>query len=100
MWFAADAGLPLIAGHRAAGGRAVVVIDGWVTAVEGAEEVRLGEVAAIRRAVGPDNGLHVENVLAAAGAAWALDVPLALIRTAIDTYVRERMNGTAEAVAG
>ncbi len=97
LWFAADASLPRITAHLAAGGRAVTVVDGWITAARGAEAVRLGEIAAIRRAVGPDYGLHIENVLAAAGTAWALDLPLALIRTAIDTYVREHMDGAVVA---
>lgn len=99
MWFATDPTLPTVVAHREAGGRAVVVIDGWVTLVTGAEEQRLAEVAAIRRATGGRNGLHLENVLAATGAAWALGVAPELIRAAVQTYAAERANGALPAFA-
>ncbi|MFP5503535.1 MAG: hypothetical protein ACLGIN_13680 [Candidatus Sericytochromatia bacterium] len=39
----------------------------------------------------------MENVLAAAGAAWALGVAPELIRAAVETYAAERANGSAPA---
>jgi cyanophycin synthetase len=95
IWFSADPSLPVVQAHRAAGGRAVLVVDGWVTLAVGAGETRVAEVAAIHRATSGRNGFHVENVLAATGAAWALGVTPELIRAAVETYAAERANGGA-----
>ncbi|GAA4413414.1 cyanophycin synthetase [Quisquiliibacterium transsilvanicum] len=96
LWFSTDPALPIVMAHRAAGGRAVLVKDGWVTLATGAAEIPLAAVDAIRAAIG-DDGLHIENVLAAAGAAWALGVAPELIRAAVGTYSAERANGSAPA---
>ncbi|HJV79411.1 cyanophycin synthetase [Noviherbaspirillum sp.] len=75
-----------LAQHRADGGRAVFVRDGQVTLASGAQETplialdRLPIAGLDRRA-----GL-IENILAAAGAGWALDVGTDVLRAVIETF--------------
>ncbi|MBZ0097019.1 MAG: hypothetical protein K8H75_16830, partial [Sulfuricella sp.] len=52
----------------------------------GNEAVRLVEVSGIMLADAGVAGLQIENVLAAAGAAWALGLPPELIRAGIETF--------------
>ncbi len=91
LWFSSDASLPRLQAHRAAGGRAVLAVDGWVCLVQGDTEDRIASIEHIHQATGGE--LHLENVLAATGAAWALGVSPALIRAAIENYAAERANG-------
>ncbi len=99
VWFASDATLPVIQAHRAAGGRAVLLIDGWVTLAAGNDEIRVAELAPIERAAGGNADLRIENVLAATGAAWALGVTPELIRAAVETLPVEHAEGSAAAFA-
>jgi cyanophycin synthetase len=86
IFFAANPGVPVIAEHLTQGKRAVLVRDGFVTLATGSEEVRLVEVSGIMLAGAGTAGLQIDNVLAAAGAAWALGLPLELIRAGIETF--------------
>lgn len=84
--FARDPEPAAIAGHRDAGGRAVVVRDGKVILAKGAEELPLTTVSAIPLTVGGTAEAQVDNVLAAVGAAWALGISPDLIRAGIETF--------------
>ncbi|MDP2155014.1 MAG: cyanophycin synthetase [Sulfuricella sp.] len=75
-----------IADHLAQGKRAVLVRDGFVALATGNQEVQLVEMSGIMLAGAGVAGLQIENVLAAAGAAWALGLPLELIRAGIETF--------------
>ena len=86
IFFGAYPDVPAIAEHLAQSKRAVLVRDGFVALATGNEEVRLVEVSGIMLADTGVAGLRIENVLAAAGAAWALDLPLELIRAGIETF--------------
>ncbi|MGE5155295.1 MAG: cyanophycin synthetase [Bdellovibrio bacteriovorus] len=75
-WFAQDPEHPIVRGHRARDGRAVFVKDGNIVLAQGhAEEllVALAEVALPQAGRADD---PVANALAAATAAWALEIPL------------------------
>ena len=52
----------------------------------GPREERLADVAAIPLTHGGRVAFQAENVLAAVGAAWALDIPVELIRAGIETF--------------
>ena len=52
----------------------------------GSHEERLADVAAIPLTHGGRVAFQVENVLAAVGSAWALDIPVELIRAGIETF--------------
>lgn len=84
--YAQDHALPAIAEHRAKdNGRAVVVKNGRVVLATGSAEHVLGTLAELtfgRNAVVPDT----EALLAAVGAAWALDIAPDLIGAGIKTF--------------
>ncbi|HUX65071.1 cyanophycin synthetase [Sulfuricella sp.] len=84
--FGACPDIPAITDHLTQGKRAVLVRDGFVAFATGNEEARLVEVSGIMLAGAGVAGLQIENVLAAAGAAWALGLPLELIRAGIETF--------------
>ncbi len=87
--------LPAIVAHRAAGGRAVFARDGRVFLATGAEEERLDELAMLPA---PDTGtLQAENILAAVGAAWALEMSPDLIGAGIETFEAEQTAARARA---
>lgn len=86
IFFGIDPALPAIAEHLRQDGRAVFVRDGGIVLAQGTREERLAAVAAIPLTHGGRVAFQVENVLAAVGAAWALDIPVELIRAGIETF--------------
>jgi cyanophycin synthetase len=84
--YAQDASLPVVVEHRANGnGRAVVVKNGRVVLATGNAEHVLGSLSELtfgRNAVVPDT----DALLAAIGAAWALDIAPDLIGAGIKTF--------------
>jgi len=86
IFFGIDPALPAIAEHLGKDGRAVFVRDGAIVLAQGAREESLAAVAAIPLTHGGRVAFQVENVLAAVGAAWALDIPVELIRAGIETF--------------
>lgn len=86
IFFGANPDVPAIADHLAQGRRAVLVREGYIDLTTGNEAVRLVEVSGIMLADAGAAGLQIENVLAAAGAAWALGLPPELIRAGIETF--------------
>ncbi|WP_263910643.1 cyanophycin synthetase [Achromobacter sp. 79A6] len=86
IFFGIDPALPAIAAHLQQDGRAVYVRDGAIVLAQGAREERLAAVAAIPLTHGGRVAFQVENVLAAVGSAWALDIPVELIRAGIETF--------------
>lgn len=91
IFFGIDPGNPVLAAHLAAGGRAVLLQDSAVVAVAGAESVPTAELPPA--VVSAGNG-EVAAHLAAAAAAWALGLPLDLIRTGLETFDPARPSGS------
>ena len=89
-WFSHRADSPLVAGHVGRGGDAILVaeVDGRPTIVHrrGDSVVPVVEVAAIPATFGGAAVHNVENALAAAAAALALEQPLDAIRRALATF--------------
>jgi cyanophycin synthetase len=87
--YAQDASLPVVVAHRANGsGRAVLVKNGRVVLATGNAEHVLGTLTELtfgRNAVVPDT----DALLAAIGAAWALDIAPDLIGAGIKTFEPE-----------
>ncbi|MBZ0095327.1 MAG: cyanophycin synthetase, partial [Sulfuricella sp.] len=75
IFFGSNPDVPAIADHLAQGRRTVLVREGYIDLATGNEAVRLVEVSGIMLADAGVAGLQIENVLAAAGAAWALGLP-------------------------
>jgi cyanophycin synthetase len=86
-YFARDHNDPVIASHRAGGGKAVFVRDGVVILAEGERESPLIPLSRVPLTHGGRIGFQVENVLAASAAAWALGVPLAALSDALVSFV-------------
>jgi cyanophycin synthetase len=82
IFYAEDGGLPVIATHRAGGGRAVFSRDERIVLATGASEILLRALTA----QAPGSPRVLENLLAAAAAAWALGIVPELIGAGIQTF--------------
>jgi len=90
IYFSINPDAELVAAHLKAGGRAVILRDGDVIQAEGQRQHKVSSVDAIPLT---DNGAiayQIENVLAAVGAAWALDISPDLIRAGIELFNGEQ----------
>jgi cyanophycin synthetase len=86
IFFARPADHPVIAHHRAQQGRAIFTRDNVIVLAEGTDEIHLISLAEVPLTQGGRVGFHVENVLAAAGAAWALGISLDAIRRGLASF--------------
>lgn len=86
IYFAIDAALPVITGHCSRGGRAVFVRDGFLTLASAAEETPLLPLSEILFIKDGATSIHLEAILAAVGAAWALGIAFHVIRTGLETF--------------
>ena len=82
LFYATHEANPTLAGHRAEGGRAVFLRDGHVVLATGEQETVLLALDKLKGPVAARPGA----VLAAAGAAWAMDVPADLICAGLRTF--------------
>ena len=86
LYFARDGRHPVVAGHRARGGRAVFVDrDAVVAEASRTEQWRL-PLAAIPLTAGGRIAFQVENVLAAVGAAWCAGADWTAIESALRDF--------------
>jgi len=86
VFFGLTPDVPPLAAHVAEGGRAVFVRDGRIVLAEGAVEVPVAEIAALAIEGLDRQAWILENILAAAGAAWALGIGADVILAAIETF--------------
>jgi cyanophycin synthetase len=77
---------PPLAAHRGAGGRAVFTRGGHLVLATGAQESVLTQLAAVPLGSAANGEPGVTQVLAAIATAWALDIPLEIIRAGIETF--------------
>ncbi|GAB3412652.1 cyanophycin synthetase [Massilia agilis] len=82
IFYALDEHNEVTARHRASGERIAFVRDGRMMLAEGAQETPLLELAKIK----PVTAKYPESLLAAAAAAWALEVPSDLICAGLRTF--------------
>jgi len=87
-FFALDVNQPALAAHRAQGKRVIFVDDGAIVAQKGKQVVRipLNQVPLTRSG---QIGFQTENVLAAIGAAWAVNVPWDAIAQGLATFISD-----------
>ena len=87
-FFALDGNQPVLATHRAQGRRVVYVDNGHIVAQKGKHifRIALSQVPLTR---GGQIGFQTENVLAAVGAAWAVDVPWDAIAQGLSTFISD-----------
>src|SRR5690606_2461406 len=74
IFFGMAAAAPVLALHLAQGGRAVVVPQGQIVVAQGQEATRLNDINGGPLAPAGQRVFQVQDVLAAAAAAWALDI--------------------------
>jgi cyanophycin synthetase len=89
VFYASDADLPVLAAHRAQGGRAVCVRGDQLVLASAADESSLLPLADIPYLTGDHADIRLHSVLAAVAAAWALGIALHVIRTGATTYSDE-----------
>jgi cyanophycin synthetase len=88
-FFCRDADHPVVAAHRAGGGKAVVVRNGMVTLAEGDRETPLIPLSRVALTYHGRVGFQVENVLAATAAAWGLNLAHTVICEALTTFTSD-----------
>ncbi|MDB5775262.1 MAG: cphA1 [Herbaspirillum sp.] len=88
IFFSIEAKNAVLGAHLAEGGRAVFVRGGQIILASGGSETVLVENVTIPLMTSQKSTLYVVNVLAAIGAAWALDTPLELIRVGVEAFDR------------
>lgn len=86
IFFARDGQNPVVVAHRNNGKRAVFVRDGSIILAQGADETSLATLDEVPLTCGGRVTFQVENVLAAAAAAWAIDVPRETIRETLCAF--------------
>ncbi|WP_374248850.1 cyanophycin synthetase [Thermomonas sp.] len=91
IFFAADGGNPVIAAHKAQGGRVVYVQQGDLVAVEGGFEARL-PLAGVPLTRNGSIGFQVANAMAAVAAAWALGLDWSVIRHGLASFDNDAGN--------
>ena len=89
IFFARDAAHPLLAAHRARGGRAVFVQNDVIVRAEGAWEGRIAPLSHVPLTQEGRVGFQVENVLAAVGAAWAVGVSGDTMQCALASFIND-----------
>ena len=89
LYFAKSPSNPLVASHRAKGGKVVYVRNNCIMAAEGSWEARIALLDSVPLTFGGLIGFQVENAMAAAAAAWTLGVPFEMIRHALETFVND-----------
>lgn len=87
IYYGVDPALPLVAEHRARGGRAVCVSGGEVILTTGAVEIPLLPLAKAPLLGGRDASERLPGLLAAVAVGWVLGLALHVIRTGVETFV-------------
>lgn len=96
IFFADNAENAVLTAHLNAGKRAVFVHNGQIILAAGKQLIVLISNVTLPMMTSEKSTLRVINVLAAIGAAWALDIPLEIIRVGVDTF-EHHLNATAVA---
>ncbi len=86
IFFAIDGQHPVIAEHRAKGGRAIFVKENHVVLAEGLREEPLVSLDHIPLTHAGKIGFQVENSLCAIAAAWGLGIHLDTIRARVESF--------------
>jgi cyanophycin synthetase len=89
LYFSQSPDNPILAAHRAKGGKVVYVLNNCIMASEGSWEARIALLDSVPLTFGGLIGFQVENAMAAAAAAWTLGVPFEMIRHALETFVND-----------
>lgn len=86
IFFARDGSHPRLLGHRCAGERVAFVREHDLILAEGDLELPPIPLGRIPLTGGGRIGFQIENILACAGALWALNLPYDTLRLALETF--------------
>ena len=89
VFFARNEHDPVLAAHRAKGGRSAFVRQNLVILCDGGREEMLIPLPRVPLTYGGRIGFQVENVLAASAAAWSLGISLVAIRAALESFASD-----------
>ncbi|SNT11580.1 cyanophycin synthetase [Noviherbaspirillum humi] len=89
VFYGVQPDLPQLQQHLAAGGRAVFMRDGLIVLARGAQEEVLSDGLPVPDGATDDLPVQLEGMVVAAAAAWALSLPVELIRSGIETFADE-----------
>jgi len=92
IFFALDGAEPTLQEHRSQGKRAAFVRDGRLVLCEGLSETDLISINEVPITHAGRVPFQVENVLAAASAAWAMGLSKEAIRTSLETFRADRQD--------
>jgi cyanophycin synthetase len=86
IFFSRNADAPRIVSHRAAGGKAVTVRDGYIVICSGKDERRVAQVDQLPLTHGGRVGFQVDNLLAAVAAGFWLGLSVDALRFGVQTF--------------
>ncbi len=86
IFFSRNAEAPRIVSHRAAGGKAVTVKDGYIVICSGKDEKRVAHVDQMPLTHGGRVGFQVDNLLAAVAAGFWLGLSVDALRFGVQTF--------------
>jgi cyanophycin synthetase len=89
IWFTRNCQHPVLAAHQQAGGRGAFVRNGVALLARGTAAETLVELQRVPLVRPGGVPFQVENVLAAAAAAWSLGLSLALIRAGLESFTAD-----------
>lgn len=89
VYFARDPRNPVIEAHRQAGGRAVFVRNEAIVLAEGPNEQALVALTRVPMTRCGSIPFQIENAIAAAAAAWSLNIPETAIRSGLETFAAD-----------
>jgi len=87
LFFSKDANTSILSRHKAAGERAVAVRNGQIILIDQAGETSIAPLDEVPLTQTGGVAFQLENALAATGAAIALGLPIAAIRTGLATFM-------------
>jgi cyanophycin synthetase len=82
IFYALDATMPALEAHRANNGKIVFLRNGELVLAQGAQEISMIPLSTLK----PAKAEKPEMVMAAIGAAWALNIPVELIAAGLRTF--------------
>jgi len=86
IYFSRNADSPRIVSHRAAGGKAVTVRDGFIVICSGKDERRVAQVDQLPLTHGGRIGFQIDNLLAAVAAGFWLGLSVDALRFGVQTF--------------
>jgi len=86
LFFAIEPETPALKEHRANQGRAAFVRDGFVILSDASQDIPLVHLSRVPLTLGGKIRFQIENVLAAAAAAWCMGIPCKVIRHGLETF--------------